>query len=96
MSLTRVVAFAAVLAASTAAHAEILKNAGRNFGAGAVEKIQPALVTVLTDAEARATALEDHIGVVGTGPRPLRPPRRWGSTCQIPRHWRHERRSPAS
>jgi hypothetical protein len=60
-------ALAAGLAAAPAARAELFKGIGRDLAAGAVEKIQPVLVAALADAEARGTALEDHIGTVAGG-----------------------------
>jgi hypothetical protein len=45
----------------------VVKNIGRDLGAGAVEKIQPVLVATLADAEARGTRLGDHIGVIAGG-----------------------------
>src|SRR5262245_36325381 len=67
MSVMRAVAIVASLLCCTDARADILTNAGRKLGAGAVEKLQPALVATLADAEARGTRLEDHIGTVGSG-----------------------------
>ncbi|HSR99931.1 MAG TPA: hypothetical protein VLM79_22910 [Kofleriaceae bacterium] len=46
------------------ARAGVFKNIGRDVGAGAVEKIQPVLTATLAQAEASATRLEDHVGVV--------------------------------
>ena len=67
MSVMRAIAIAAVLAASPAARADVIENIGRKLGAGAVEKIEPALANALADAEARGTRLENHLGTIGKG-----------------------------
>lgn len=67
MSIRPAIVIAACLAFGPAASGGVFKNIGREVGAGAVEKIQPALVATLADAEARATRLEDHAGVVAGG-----------------------------
>src|SRR5690349_7198260 len=67
MSMRRAIVIAVGLAAAPTARADILKNIGRDLGAGAVEKIQPALVATLADAETRADRLEDRLGTIGSG-----------------------------
>jgi hypothetical protein len=61
---------AIVIAASLAcwpASAGVFKNIGRELGAGAGEKLQPALVATLADAEQRGIRLEDHAATIGHG-----------------------------
>ena len=67
MSMTRAIVIAAVLAAPPVARADVIENIGRKLGAGAVEKIEPALATALADAEARGTRLENHLDTIGKG-----------------------------
>jgi len=69
MSLSRAVALVVALVATWSsapvARADFVENLGRKLGAGAVEKIEPALASALADAEARGTRLEDHLGTIG-------------------------------
>lgn len=67
MSMKQAITILLGLALSPAANADVIENIGRELGAGAVEKIQPALVGVLADAETRAIRVEDHFGTIAGG-----------------------------